>query len=209
MERVFAQSELEAIAQALADTSEGLTGSDIAHLLATLKMLSVKGASSARRIEPCVSASARRDWPAPSAILGFVKARAAKPPISDPLVDVPPAVRPIVEVARQTVRRVAPQAEEVACWSQRPRSPSMMWKLVRYVVDGKVVVTIGTFTKHASMFFARGSEVEDPSGLLEGTGKKLRYITLRAPADAKRAAVKRALRNAFALAERSARKETS
>jgi uncharacterized protein (TIGR02391 family) len=38
MERVFAQSELEAIAQALADTSEGLTGSDIAHLLATLKM---------------------------------------------------------------------------------------------------------------------------------------------------------------------------
>jgi hypothetical protein len=38
MERTFSQSELEAIAQALADTSEGLTGSKIGHLLATLKM---------------------------------------------------------------------------------------------------------------------------------------------------------------------------
>jgi hypothetical protein len=81
----------------------------------------------------------------------------------------------------------------------------MMWKLVRYAVDGRVVVTIGTFTKHSSIFFAHGSELEDSHGLLEGTGKNLRYITLRAPADAKRAAVKEVLRKAFALAERSAR----
>lgn len=84
-----------------------------------------------------------------------------------------------------------------------------MWKLVRYAVDGEVVVTIGTFTKHASMFFARGSELEDTRGVLEGMGKKLRYFTLRAPADAKRAAVKEAIRNAFALAERSARERAS
>jgi Domain of unknown function (DU1801) len=118
---------------------------------------------------------------------------------------IPSAVRPIIEAARQTVRTVAPEAAEVPCQSQRPRSPSMMWKLVRYLVDGEVVVTIGTFTKHASMFFARGSEIDDGRGLLEGTGKKLRYITLRAPGDAKRAAVKEVLRRACALAERSAR----
>ena len=76
----------------------------------------------------------------------------------------------------------------------------MMWKLARYLIEGKIVVTIGTFTKHSSMFFARGSELEDPSGLLEGTGKKLRYIALRTPADASRAAVKKILRDAFALA---------
>lgn len=38
MEQVFSQSELEAIAQALADTSEGLTGSEIHYLLASLGM---------------------------------------------------------------------------------------------------------------------------------------------------------------------------
>lgn len=38
MEKTFTQSELEAIAAALADTSDGLTGSEIGHILATLKM---------------------------------------------------------------------------------------------------------------------------------------------------------------------------
>jgi hypothetical protein len=117
---------------------------------------------------------------------------------------VPAAVSPIVEAARRAVRSVRRGAEEVACQSQKPRSPRMMWKLVRYVVDGEVVVTIGTFTKHVSMFFARGNEIRDESGVLEGTGKKLRYITLRTPADAKRGSVKAALERAFALAERTA-----
>jgi uncharacterized protein (TIGR02391 family) len=38
MEQVFSQSELEAIAAALGDTSQGLTGAEIGHILATLKM---------------------------------------------------------------------------------------------------------------------------------------------------------------------------
>ena len=107
-----------------------------------------------------------------------------------PLPDLPAAVVPIINAAIGAVRAAAPRADEVACAGQRPRSKSMMWKLLRYRIDDKVVVTIGTFTKHASMFFARGSELDDPSGVLEGKGKSLRYITLRTPADAKRPAVK-------------------
>jgi uncharacterized protein (TIGR02391 family) len=38
VEKTFSQSELEAIAQALADTSDGLTGPEIGHILASLKM---------------------------------------------------------------------------------------------------------------------------------------------------------------------------
>jgi len=38
MEKTFSQSELEAIAASLADTSDGLTGSEIGHILSTLKM---------------------------------------------------------------------------------------------------------------------------------------------------------------------------
>jgi hypothetical protein len=37
--------------------------------------------------------------------------------------------------------------------------------------------------------------------VLEGTGKLLRYITLRTPTDVKSAALKAVLREAFALAE--------
>ena len=117
---------------------------------------------------------------------------------SDPLANVPAGVRPILEAARRTVRKVARGAEEIPCQSQKPRSPSMMWKLVRYAVDGEVVVTLGTFTRHASMFFAHGSELEDAQGLLQGTGKALRYITLRTPDDAQGAAVEEIVRAAFA-----------
>lgn len=38
-EKLFTQSELEAIASALGDTSEGLTGAEIGHLLASIKMV--------------------------------------------------------------------------------------------------------------------------------------------------------------------------
>jgi uncharacterized protein (TIGR02391 family) len=38
VEQVFSHSEIEAIAAALGDTSEGLTGSEIGHILASLKM---------------------------------------------------------------------------------------------------------------------------------------------------------------------------
>jgi hypothetical protein len=38
MEKTFSKSELEAIAQGLADTTDGLTGSEIGHILASLKM---------------------------------------------------------------------------------------------------------------------------------------------------------------------------
>jgi hypothetical protein len=76
----------------------------------------------------------------------------------------------------------------------------MMWKLARYVAGGEIVVTIGTFTRHAAIFFARGSELADAKGLLEGTGKNLRYISLRQPDDVATPGVRKILRDAFALA---------
>jgi len=152
----------------------------------------------------CTTWTARRRPPEfrhaiPKCIVSLVPSRTSTISLSDHLANIPPGVRPIVEAASKAVRATAPGAEEVPCQSQKPRSPSMMWKLVRYAVDGEVVVTLGTFTKHASMFFARGSEIEDEQGLLDGTGKSLRYITLRTPNDAKGAAVKEILRKAFAL----------
>jgi hypothetical protein len=120
-------------------------------------------------------------------------------PVSEHIKKVPPAVRPIVQAARRSVKAVAPTADEISYQSQPPRSSSYMWKLVRYAVDGQNVVGIGTFPRHSTLFFYRGRELDDGSGLLEGSGKNSRFITLRAPADAERPAVKRLLRKAFKL----------
>jgi hypothetical protein len=127
---------------------------------------------------------------------------AAPIPLSEHMKKVPPKVRPMVEAAIRTVKEVAPKAEEVTYRSQPPRSPSAMWKIVRYAVDGNYVVGVGTFTSHSTLFFYRGRELDDGSGLLQGSGKDSRFITLRARADAESTAVKRLLRKAFKLEPR-------
>jgi hypothetical protein len=127
---------------------------------------------------------------------------AAQIPLSDHLKKVPPEVRPMVEAAIRTVKQLAPKADEVTYRSRPPRSPSAMWKIVRYAVDGNYVVGVGTFPKHSTLFFYRGRELDDGSGLLQGSGKDSRFITLRAPADAESTAVKRLMRNAFKLERR-------
>jgi hypothetical protein len=119
--------------------------------------------------------------------------------VSEQIKKVPPTVRPIVQAARRTVKAVAPKADEISYQSQPPRSSTYMWKIVRYAVDGQNVVGIGTFPRHSTLFFYRGRELDDASGLLEGSGKDSRFVTLKAPADAEHPAVKRLLREAFKL----------
>jgi hypothetical protein len=119
--------------------------------------------------------------------------------VSDHIKKVPPTVRPIVQAARRAVKAVAPKADEISYQSQPPRSSTYMWKIVRYAVDGQTVVGIGTFPRHSTLFFYRGRELDDGSGLLEGSGKDSRFVTLKSPADAEHPAVKRLLREAFKL----------
>lgn len=115
------------------------------------------------------------------------------------LVHVPPETRATVEAARRMIRALAPQAVEVPYQSRPPANPSTMWKLARYTLNGENVVGIGTYTKHSTLYFYRGRELDDGSGLLQGSGKDARFMTLRAPADAKRSDVTRLVKRAFQL----------
>jgi hypothetical protein len=49
------------------------------------------------------------------------------------------------------------------------------------------------------MFFYRGRELEDGSGLLQGSGRDSRFIALRTPADAEQPAVRKMVQKAFGL----------
>ena len=126
-------------------------------------------------------------------------ATAAQVSLFDQLNKIPAATRPTVKAAIRMVKAVAPKAEEIAYRSQPPRSKSAMWKLARYAVDGSNVVGVGTFADHSTLFFYRGRELDDGSGLLQGSGKDSRFITLLSPADVERPAVKRLVRNAFRI----------
>jgi hypothetical protein len=119
--------------------------------------------------------------------------------VSEQVKRIPSSVRPTVQAARRTVKALAPQAKEIAYQSQPPRSKSAMWKIVRYAVGDEPVVAVGTFPTYAALFFYRGRELERGSALLEGSGKDMRFIRLRTPADAARPDVRRLVRKAFAL----------
>ncbi len=117
--------------------------------------------------------------------------------VSDHLRRIPPAVHPVVQAGRRAVKAAAPHAREVAYQSRKPRSKSAMWKLVRYAVGDEYVVGIGAFQTYAAMFFTRGRDLDDGSGLLEGSGKDARFTRLRKPSDADQPALRRVLRKAF------------
>ena len=119
--------------------------------------------------------------------------------VSAHLKKVPAAVRPTVEAAIKAVRDAAPQAEEIPYQMEAPRSERMMWKIVRFAVDGENVVGVGTFPRHSAMFFYRGRELAAEEGLLQGSGKDTRFVTLRSPADVARPELRRLLRDAFQL----------
>jgi hypothetical protein len=120
--------------------------------------------------------------------------------VAEHLKRIPPGVRATVQATRRTVKSVAPKAKEIAYNTTRSagaKSPSM-YKISRYVVDDVQVAGIGAFPKYAALFFARGTELDNRSVLLHGTGKA-RFVRLRTPADAERPTVKRIIREAFKL----------
>jgi hypothetical protein len=120
--------------------------------------------------------------------------------VAEHLRGIPPGVRGTVQAARRTVKSIAPKAKEIAYNTKRSpgaKSPSM-YKISRYVVDEVQVAGIGAFPKYAALFFARGTELDNGSELLHGTGKA-RFVRLPTPADAERPAIKRVIREAFRL----------
>ena len=62
--------------------------------------------------------------------------------VAEQVKKVPPAVRPTLQAAIRMVREIAPRADEIVYAMESPRSTRMVWKHVRFAVDGKNVVGI-------------------------------------------------------------------
>ncbi len=120
--------------------------------------------------------------------------------LTEQLKRLPSPIGPIVTAARQVVLSAAPKgAIEKPTNYKPPISRTYMWKLVRYAVDEKDVIGIGTFGKHSAIWFDRGRELDDPSSLLQGSGKNSRFVSLRSVADAQAPALKNLVKQAFQL----------
>ena len=55
---------------------------------------------------------------------------------------------------------------------------------------------VNAFSAHVNVGFFRGAELSDPSGLLEGTGKRMRHVKLRPERDVDAAALTKLIETA-------------
>jgi hypothetical protein len=57
---------------------------------------------------------------------------------------------------------------------------------------------VNVFTTHINVGFYRGANLDDPAGLLQGSGKRMRHVKLRADAPLGNAALERLIEDAYA-----------
>ena len=65
---------------------------------------------------------------------------------------------------------------------------------------------IAVYTKGVNLGFNQGAALEDPKGILEGKGSRIRHIKIRTPADLRRPEIRSYIRRALKAALRDARK---
>ena len=99
-----------------------------------------------------------------------------------------PRARKLAEAARRRIVAVVPHATE------RLRAG---WGLIGYNAPAYFAFIVPG-PDHVRIGFEWGVELPDPSGLLEGSGKQVRYVTVRSVQDLRNPALA-ALRTAAAL----------
>ena len=104
----------------------------------------------------------------------------------DAIADAPPKMKTIARAARKLIATVMPGVTEVP-WVNEQNigygvGPKKMSEHFAYIMPHK---------SHVNLGFMYGADLEDPSNLLEGTGKKLRHIKLRTMDDLNHSGVKK------------------
>ena len=111
-------------------------------------------------------------------------------PVAEYVRKVPAALRPTMNAGRRTIKATAPKGTKETAYRVWP---------IRYSFAGEEVCGIGNYPRWVSVYFFRGAEMDDPDGVLEGSGKGMRHVKLREPKDANRPALKRLIRQAFKM----------
>ena len=93
----------------------------------------------------------------------------------------------VAEAMREVIRAVAPELRVEKKWGQP------------WYTGTDLVVLVGEFSHHVGVEFWRGTSLTDPHHLLEGTGKNLRHVKLRAARDAVAPAMIALIREAVRL----------
>ena len=68
------------------------------------------------------------------------------------------------------------------------------------------ILHIAVYSKHVNLGFNDGAALDDPKGILQGSGNRIRHITIKTPDDLKRREIRSYIRRARKKAFADARK---
>lgn len=122
---------------------------------------------------------------------------ANEPVFDDLLARLDERIGDIAREARALVEQLLPEAQS----EFRAGHNSLTYSFTGRYAD--VFLYLAPFTNHVNLGFFHGAALEDPHGLLVGTGKQLRHVKLRSVEDVRRegirALIEAAARNARKL----------
>ena len=109
------------------------------------------------------------------------------------IADVPGEHHPTCNALRAAITALHPEFVEIVWTNQGIASygvgPKKMSEHYAYIAPQ---------SKHVNLGFYHGATLDDPAGLLEGTGKRLRHVKLRSVTDAEHAEVRQLLADSIA-----------
>jgi hypothetical protein len=117
----------------------------------------------------------------------------SEPTVDEFLAAYDPTIREIALRAREIVLATLPDVIEMV------DVPAKMIGFGYEQTYKGTICAIALHRAHVNLMFGKGTELSDPDGLLEGTGKKARHVKLSAPEDVERAAVIELIEEAAAL----------
>ena len=104
-----------------------------------------------------------------------------------------PGVQSLALGVRRVVHEeMAPCHEYI--FEMRSKVVLLYGRTERVIADG--MCNIGVFAHHVTLGFPRGTDLNDPAGVLQGTGKAMRHITLKKLSDLDRREIRQLLRQA-------------
>ncbi len=103
-----------------------------------------------------------------------------------------PEARELARELRRLLHRLLPEAKEKIYKG---------WGVADYGFGetGRGFVSIGPNKSYVNLFFMDGVQLEDPSGLLVGSGKRLRHVKIVSPKDLHNKALHKLVREAARL----------
>ena len=81
---------------------------------------------------------------------------------------------PVAELTRRCVAFIAAELPEAAM-----KVYSGGWKNVQFRVGHDILAAVNPLTEYVNVNLGHATELDDPDGVLEGTGKSIRHVKVR------------------------------